>query len=123
MSSLENRKPLCIGKKTQYYQTLYHKNHKEFCRRFIDTVIIHHFDLLVNKSVLHNVDSDGINYKIRDTDAFLWMIRDILDNFMSYTSVKEVVFDKAVLIAIDQMFNEIKYEYHFIKSLFINGGN
>jgi hypothetical protein len=120
MSSLQNRKPLCIGKKPQYYKTLYNQNHSEFCRRFIDTVLIHHFDLILNKSVENNIGSDGINYKIRDTDAFLWMIRDLLDNFMSYTSVKDVVFNKDVTIAIDKMFVEIKLEYNFIQLLFTN---
>ena len=74
----------------------------------------------LHKSLENNVGSDGINYKIRDTDAFLWMIRDLLDNFMSYNSVKDVVFNKDVIIAIDKMFVEIKLEYHFIQLLFAN---
>jgi hypothetical protein len=48
------------------------------------------------------------------------MIRDLLDNFMSYTSVKDVVFNKDVTIAIDKMFVEIKLEYNFIQLLFTN---
>jgi hypothetical protein len=120
MSSLQNRKPLCVGKHTEYYQKLYDEDHKEFCRRFIDTVLIHHFEKFVNLSVANNVDSIGIHYKISDTDAFLWMIRDLLDNFMGFKLVKDAIFDKAVYNAIDQMFSEIKSEYRYIELLFSN---
>lgn len=120
MSSLKNRKPLCIGKKTKYYEKLYSQDHAEFCRRFIDTVLLHHFERFVNLSIANNVDSVGIDYKIKDTDAFLWMIRDLLDNFMTYKTVKEALFHPAVPKAIDQIFTEIKSEYQFIQNLFIN---
>jgi hypothetical protein len=120
MSSLTNRKPLCIGKKTQYYRKLYSENHSEFCRRFIDTVILHHFEKFITLSVANNVDSVGIDYKIKDTDAFLWMIRSLLDNFMQYKTVKDAVFDPTVSKGIDQIFTEIKSEYRFIQNLFIN---
>lgn len=120
MSSLQNRKPLCVGKQTKYYQKLYDEDHREFCRRFIDTVLLHHFEKFVNLSIANNVDSIGIHYKISDTDAFLWMIRDLLDNFMSYKLVKDAIFDKAVNNAIDKMFSEIKSEYQYIELLFSN---
>jgi hypothetical protein len=123
MSSLSNRKPLCIGKHTVYYEKLYNEDHKEFCRRFVDTVLIHHFEKFVNLSVKNNVDYNGIHYKISDTDAFLWAIRDLLDNFMSYKTVKDAIFDKSVYNAIDQIFSEIKTEYQYIELLFYSKKN
>jgi hypothetical protein len=120
MSSLQNRKPLCIGKKTAYYEKLYTENHSEFCRRFIDTVLIHHFERFIDLSVSNNVDSVGIQYKISDTDAFLWMIRDLLDNFMECAYVKDAVFNTAVTNAIEKIFVEMKSEYRFIQLLFAN---
>jgi hypothetical protein len=48
------------------------------------------------------------------------MIRDVLDNFMAYKTVKEALFHPAVPKAIEQIFTEIKSEYQFIQSLFIN---
>ena len=120
MSSLDNRKPLCIGKNTVYYETLYNKDHKEFCRRFIDTILIHHFDLIVNKCVKYNINADGIRYKIKDTDAFLWMIRDLLDSFMFYKTVKQAIYDDTVFQAIEEMFTELQKEYQFMYKCFGN---
>lgn len=120
MSTLTTRKPLCVGKETMYYSDLYRNNHKEFCRRFVDTVIIHHFEKFINLSVANNIDSVGIQYKFKDTDAFLWTIRDLLDNFLMFKTVSDTIFDRQISLAIDQMFLEIKKEYSFIQSLFIN---
>lgn len=120
MSSLKNRKPLCIGKSVEYYRDLYMKDHSEFCRRFIDTILIQHFEKIINLSVSNNVDMVGIDYKIKDTDAFLWMIRDLLDNFLMYKYVKDAIFHKDITNAIEQMFAEIKLEYRFIQLLFVN---
>jgi len=118
MSSLNNRKPLCIGKNTLYYGTLYNKDHKEFCRRFIDTILIQHFDLFVNNCVKYNINAEGIHFKIKDTDAFLWMIRDLLDSFMFYKTVKEAIYDDTVFEAIEEMFTELRKEYQFIHKYF-----
>lgn len=120
MSSLSTRKPLCVGKETMYYAALYRNNHDEFCRRFVDTVLIHHFDRFINLSVSNNIDSVGIHYKFKDTDAFLWAIRDLLDNFLMCKFVSEVIFDKQITLAIEQMFSEIKKEYSYIELLFKN---
>ena len=99
---------------------LYMKDHSEFCRRFIDTILIQHFEKIINLSVSNNVDMVGIDYKIKDTDAFLWMIRDLLDNFLMYKYVKDAIFHKDITNAIEQMFAEIKLEYRFIQLLFVN---
>ena len=120
MSSLQNRKPLCVGKHTEYYKKLYNEDHKEFCRRFIDTVLIHHFEKFVNLSVANNVDYIGIHYKISDTDAFLWAIRDLLDNFLMFKTLRDIIFDKQITLAIEQMFLEIKKEYLCIQTLFVD---
>jgi hypothetical protein len=120
MSSLSTRKPLCVGKDTNYYSVLYTNDHKEFCRRFVDTVLIQHFDKFINLCITHNIDSIGIQYKFIDTDAFLWAIRDLLDDFLTFKTVRDIVFDKKISMAIEQMFLEIKKEYLFIQSLFID---
>jgi hypothetical protein len=46
------------------------------------------------------------------------MIRDLLDSFMFYKTVKEAVYDDAIFQAIEEMFNELKKEYQFMYRCF-----
>jgi len=102
---------LNINRKTAHYNQIYNKNHKRFCQRFIDTLVLNHHKLIIDLTLEYKIDSSMFNYGTVDTDIFLWKIRDILDNFMNYKSVREVVQSQETKKAIESLFIEL----HMIK--------
>jgi hypothetical protein len=105
---------LNINRKTTHYNEIYNKNHKRFCQRFIDTIILNQNKVIIDLALKYNIDSCMFHYGLVDTDIFLWKIRDILDNFMTYKTVKEVIQSHELMTAIQDTFielNQIKNEW------------
>lgn len=98
---------LNINRKTAHYNEIYNKNHKRFCQRFIDTLVLNHHKLIIDLTLQYKIDSSMFNYGTVDTDIFLWKIRDILDNFMNYKTVREVVQSQETKKAIESLFIEL----------------
>jgi hypothetical protein len=111
---IHTRKPLCVGKKTTFYKELYKNNHREFCRRFIDTIFIQHFNLFVDKCAKYRVTSAILDYKVIETDVFLWYIRDTLDSFFEFKTTGEAVCSEFITQAIDNLFDEIVNEFRIV---------
>jgi len=109
---------LNINRITSHYTQIYNKNHKRFCQRFIDTIILNHHKLLLDLTLKYNVDSCMFHYATVDTDIFLWKIRDILDNFMNYTTVKQAIYSPETITAIENLFIEIQNINNEWKNIF-----
>jgi hypothetical protein len=97
-----------INRKTLHYNEIYNKNHRRFCQRFIDTIVLNHHKLIIDLTRKYNVDSCMFHYATVDTDIFLWKIRDILDNFMNYTTVKQAIYSTETIAAVENLFIEIQ---------------
>lgn len=105
---------LNVNRKTAHYNEIYNKNHKRFCQRFIDTIILNQNKFIIDLTLKYNIDSCMFQYGTVDTDIFLWKIRDILDNFMTYKTVKEVIQSPEIMTAIEDTFielNQIKRDW------------
>ena len=96
-----------LNRTTKHYTEIYNKNHKRFCQRFIDTIILNKHKTIIDFSLKYNIDSSMLHYATVDTDIFLWKIRDILDNFMSYKTVKEAINSTETMTAIEDMFIDL----------------
>ena len=98
---------LNINRKTSHYKEIYNKNHKRFCQRFVDTLILNHHQLIINLCLKYNIDGTMFNYASVDTDILLWKIRDILDHFMEWKTVREIIQSNEIKQALEKVFIEV----------------
>ena len=109
---------LNINRRTAHYSEIYKKNHKRFCQRFVDTVILNHHERILNLSTKYNIDGNMFHYGTVDTDIFLWKIRDILDKFMEWPTVKEVIYSSEIAKALEDFFIELDKDNKYLAKLF-----
>jgi len=99
--------PLNINRSTIHYKEVYEKNHRRFCQRFVDTVILNHHELIIDLCHQYKIDACLFHYGTTDTDMLLWKIRDILDTFLEYGTVKEIIISHELKNALHNFFKEL----------------
>ena len=109
---------LNINRLTTHYFEIYNKNHKRFCQRFIDTIILNHHERILNLSVKYSIDGNMFRFGTVDTDIFLWKIRDVLDRFMEWPTVKQAIMSPEITKALEELFIELDKENQYISGVF-----
>jgi hypothetical protein len=99
--------PLNINRLTSHYKEVYEKNHRRFCQRFVDTIILNHHEKIIDLFHQHKKDACLFNYGTTDTDMLLWKIRDIIDTFLEWETVKEIINSPELLNALHAFFKEL----------------
>lgn len=109
---------LNINRRTAHYFEIYNKNHKRFCQRFVDTIILNHHERILNLSTKYNIDGTMFHYGTVDTDIFLWKIRDVLDRFMEWPTVKQAIMSSEITKALEDFFIELNKENQYLSKVF-----
>ena len=109
--------PLKLHKKTSDYKPLYYNNHKQFCQRFIDSILSYHMDTIMTKMVKLEISVPMLEWAIWDTDMFLWKIRDCLDTFLEKDYVMNTIRCEFIELALDDLFEELEIEKNNLKNI------
>jgi hypothetical protein len=105
--SNDSPQPLNINRRTSHYKDVYDKNHRYFCQRFVSTVILHHHELIIDLCHQFKIESCLFHFGTTDTDILLWNIRDLLDSFLDWETVKDVINSLELKNAMHNFFKEL----------------
>jgi hypothetical protein len=118
---IENRmvsRPLKLNVSTEYYSRLYTTNHAKFCRRFVATIFHYYFPQILDMCVRNNITSTLLAHELVDTDNYLCMIRDDIDDFNSHSNVREAIINDSIYTSIESLIVEIVGHRNFLDSTF-----
>ena len=109
---------LKLNVSTGYYNKLYRTNHAKFCRRFVATIFHHYFPQFLDMCVCNNITSTLLEHELVDTDNYLWMIRENIDDFNSYDTVRESIVNDSIYTSLESLVDEIVGHRNFLNSTF-----
>lgn len=110
-------RPLKLNVPVGYYSSLYTTNHTKFCRRFIATIFHRYFPQILDMCVRNNITSTLLEHELIDTDNYLCIIRDDIDNFNSYDTVREAIVNDSIHSSLEQLVSEIVGHRTFLDGL------
>ena len=110
-------RPLKLNVSTEYYSRLYRTNHSKFCRRFIATIFHRYFPQILDMCVRNNITSTLLEHELVDTDNYLCMIRDDIDGFHSYDTVRESIVNDSIQTSLEQLISEMVGHRTFLDKL------
>ena len=110
-------RPLKLNVPVEYYSSLYTTNHAKFCRRFIATIFHRYFPQILDMCVRNNITSTLLEYELVDTDNYLCMIRDDIDNFNSYDTVREAIVNDSIRTSFELLVSEMVGHRSFLDGL------
>lgn len=110
-------RPLKLNVPVGYYDSLYTNNHAKFCRRFVATIFHRYFPQILDMCVRNNITSTLIEHELVDTDNYLCMIRDDIDGFHSYDTVREAIVNDSIHTSLEQLVSEMVEHRTFLDGL------
>ncbi len=110
-------RPLKLNVPVGYYDSLYTNNHAKFCRRFIATIFHRYFPQILDMCVRNNITSTLLEHELVDTDNYLCMIRDDIDGFHSYDTVREAIVNHSIQTSLEQLVSEMVGHRTFLDGL------
>lgn len=110
-------RPLKLNMTTEYYSSLYTNNHAKFCRRFIATIFHRYFPQILDMCVRNNITSILLEHELVDTDNYLCMIRDDIDGFHSYDTVREAIVNDSIHTSLELLVSEMVGHRTFLDGL------
>ena len=111
-------RPLKLNVPVGYYDSLYTNNHAKFCCRFIATIFHRYFPQILDMCVRNNITSTLLEHELVDTDNYLCMIRDDIDGFHSYDTVREAIVNDSIHTSLEQLVTEMVEHRNFLDSTF-----
>ena len=111
-------RPLKLNVPTQYYSKLYTSNHPKFCKRFIATIFHHYFTKFLDSCVRNNITSELLAYELTDTDNYLCLVRENIDDFYSHTTVREAIMNDSIIDSLETLVVDIISHRKFMNSIF-----
>lgn len=112
-------RPLKLNVPVGYYSRLYTTNHVKFCRRFVATIFHRYFAQILDMCVRNNITSTLLEHELVDTDNYLCMIREDIDNFESYDTVRESIVNDSIHTSLESLVDEIVGHRTFLDGLWV----
>jgi hypothetical protein len=98
--------PLNLDQTVKHYLPLYNDNHDKFIERFIDTILITHYNTVLELTLKYKKQPNVLVNAIWESKIFMNYFVDMITNFHDCYFVNELIDDNLVIELLTAVFEE-----------------